>query len=180
MEAAYSKLVERLGQVQDIVGAASVLAWDQRTQMPVAGAAARADQLATLTRLAFERFTSDEVGELLGEVEPWAASLDYDSDEASLVRVTRREYDKARRVPLDLRAEIAKAGALGEPVWRQARKDSDFPLFKPVLEQMVELKKRYIECFHPVDEPYDALLDDFEPGMKTAEVRAVFDELRAG
>ena len=180
MEDRYAQLVERLGEVQDIAGAAGVLAWDQRTKMPEAGAGARADQLATLTRLAFERFTADEIGTLLDELHDWGESLDYDSVEASLLRMTRRDYDKARRVPLELRAEMARAGALSEPVWREARRKSDFELFRPHLEQAVELKKRYIECFQPVDEPYDALLDDFEPGMKTAEVRTVFDELKAG
>jgi carboxypeptidase Taq len=180
MEEVYGKLVARLGEVQDIAGAAGVLAWDQRTKMPAAGAHARADQLSTLTRLAFERFTSDEIGSLLDQLAPWAESLEYGSVEASLIRVTRRDYDKARRVPIELRAEMARAGALAEPVWREARKTSDFALFLPHLEHAVELKKRYIECFQPVDEPYDALLDDFEPGVKTAEVRAVFDELKAG
>ncbi len=180
MQDTYAKLVERLGEVQDIAGAAGVLAWDQRTMMPEAGAHARADQLATLTRLTFERFTSDEIGSLLDGLEAWGASLDYDSVEASLLRVTRRDYDKARRVPLELRAEIARAAALAEPVWREARRQSDFDMFLPYLERAVELKERYIECFQPVDEPYDALLDDFEPGMKTAAVRAVFDELKAG
>jgi carboxypeptidase Taq len=180
MQERYEELVERLGEVQDITSAAGILAWDQRTKMPEAGARARADQLATLTRLAFERFTSDEIGSLLDELSDWGSSLDYDSTEASLLRITRRDYDKARRVPIDLRAEIARAGALSEPVWREARRTSNFELFRPQLEQAVELKKRYIECFQPVDEPYDALLDDFEPDMKTAEVRAVFDELKAG
>jgi carboxypeptidase Taq len=180
MQERYEELVERLGEVQDIAGAGGVLAWDQRTQMPEAGARARADQLATLTRLAFERFTADEIGELLDELSDWGGSLDHDSTEASLLRITRRDYDKARRVPIDLRAEIARAGALAEPVWREARRTSNFEVFRPHLEQAVELKERYIECFQPVDEPYDALLDDFEPGMKTAEVRAVFDELKTG
>jgi carboxypeptidase Taq len=180
VEETYGKLVARLGEVQDINGAAGVLAWDQRTKMPAAGAPARADQLSTLTRIAFERFTSDELGELIDELEPWAASLDYDSDEASLIRVARRDYDKARKVPIELRAEMARASALGDPIWREARSTSDFQLFLPHLERAVELKKRYIECFQPVDEPYDALLDDYEPGVKTAEVRAVFDELKAG
>src|SRR5437667_12723772 len=114
MQERYEKLVERLGEVQDIAGGAAVLAWDQRTKMPEAGARARADQLATLTRLAFERFTSDEIGSLLEALEDWGASLDYDSTEAGLLRITRRDYDKARRVPLDLRAEMARAGALSE------------------------------------------------------------------
>src|SRR5712691_58661 len=148
--------------------------------MPPAGAGARADQLSTLTRVAFERFTADEIGSLLEELRPHEQSLDRDSPEASMIRVTRRDYEKARRVPLDLRAEMAHAAALGEPVWREARRTSDFGLFLPYLEQAIELKKRYIECFQPVDEPYDALLDDYEPGMKTAEVRAVFAELRDG
>ena len=180
MQERYEELVGRLGEVQDITGAAGILAWDQRTKMPEAGARARADQLATLTRLAFERFTSDEIGSLLDGLSDWGSSLDYDSTEASLLRATRRDYDKARRVPIDLRAEIARAGALSEPVWREARRTSDFELFRPHLEHAVDLKERYIECFQPVDEPYDALLDDFEPGMKTAEVRAVFDELKTG
>jgi len=180
MQERYDQLVERLGEVQDITGAAGVLAWDQRTKMPEAGAHARADQLATLVRLAFERFTADEIGSLLDELEDWGSSLDYDSAEAGLLRITRRDYDKARRVPIDLRAEIARAGALSEPIWREARRTSNFELFRPPLEQAVELKQRYIECFQPVDEPYDALLDDFEPGLKTAEVRAVFDELKEG
>ncbi len=180
MVTSYEKLAELLGEVQDIVAAAGVLAWDQRTMMPAAGAAARADQLSTLTRLAFERFTADEIGGLLEELRPYEESLDYDSLEASLIRVTRRDYEKACRVPLELRAEMARAGALAEPVWREARRTSSFELFLPYLEQAIELKKRYIECFQPVDEPYDALLDDYEPGMKTAEVRAVFAELRDG
>jgi carboxypeptidase Taq len=180
MEETYAKLVERLGEVADIGGAVGVLGWDQRTKMPEAGARARADQLSTLVRLSFERFTSDEIGSLLDELEDWGESLDHDSVEASLLRITRRDYDKARRVPLELRAEIARASALADPVWREARQTSNFELFRPCLEHAVELKKRYIECFQPVDEPYDALLDDYEPGMKTAEVRAVFDELKAG
>jgi carboxypeptidase Taq len=180
MEDRYAKLVERLGEVQDIIGAAGILGWDQRTKMPEAGAEARADQLATLTRLAFERFTADEIGSLLDELADWGGSLEHDSVEAALIRTARRDYDKATRVPIELRAEMARAGALAEPVWREARRTSDFELFRPYLEQNVELKLRYIECFQPVDEPYDALLDDFEPGVTTAEVRAVFDELKTG
>src|SRR5579859_696426 len=176
----YATLLGRLGEVQDIAGAAGILSWDQRTKMPEAGAGARADQLSTVTRLAFERFTSDEIGALLDELEDWGTTLDYDSTEAGMLRMTRRDYCKARRVPLELRADMARAAALSEPVWREARRNSDFDLFLPHLEQAVELKKRYIECFQPVDEPYDALLDDFEPGMKTAEARAVFGELKAG
>src|SRR5215468_814202 len=110
MQERCEKLVERLGEVQDIAGAAGVLSWDQRTMMPEAGAQARADQLSTLVRLAFARFTADEVGALLDELDDWGKSRDYESTEAALLRVTRRDYDKARRMPIELRAEMAREG----------------------------------------------------------------------
>src|SRR5262249_12632056 len=122
---------------------------------------------------------ADELGELLEELGPYEESLDYDADEASLIRWTRRDRDKELRVPAELREEQTRAGAEAFPVWVQARRDSDFALFQPYLERNVELRRRYAECFE-VDEPYDALLDDFEPGMKTAEVREVFARLRDG
>ena len=102
----------------------------------------------------------------------------YDSDEASLIRLVRRDWEKARRVPAELRAEMTRAASLAMPVWVKARQESDFSQFLPALRENFELRRRYVECFDDYDEPYDVLLDDFEPGMKTAEVRAVFDRLK--
>ena len=180
MEHTYEELRSRLAEVHDLGVIAMLLAWDQRTMMPRGGAPARADQLATITRLAHERFVSEEIGRRLDEVTPWAESLDYDSVEASLVRVVRRDYEKAVRVPPDLRAEMSRASALAQPEWEQARATSDFARFLPHLERGLELEREYVACFDPADEEYDILLDDYEPGMKTAEVRAVFNELKAG
>jgi carboxypeptidase Taq len=120
----------------------------------------------------------DEVGRLLEELGPFEEGLDHDSDEASLLRVTRRDWEKARRIPTELREELTRAGAAAYAAWIEARRDSDFAAFLPYLRRNVELKLRYLECFPDVDEPYDALLDDFEPGMKTAEVRAVFEVMK--
>ena len=147
--------------------------------MPPQGGPVRAMQLATVSKLLHEQLVSDELGALLEELRPYEDSLDHDSDEASLIRVTRRDRDKELRVPAELREEQARAGAEGFPVWVEARRTSDFELFRPYLEHNVELRRRYAECFE-VDEPYDALLDDFEPGMRTAEVREVFAQLRDG
>ncbi len=180
MNKAYDELTNRLAEVVDLFGAAAVLGWDHRTMMPRNGAAARAEQLGTISRIAHEMFISPEIGKLLDEVEPWAEEQDYASIEASLVRVTRRDYDKAVRVPPELSAEMSRAGAMAVPVWDEARKASDWAMFQPHLEQAIELKRRYVDCFEPADEDYDVLLDDYEPGMKTAEVRAVFDELKTG
>jgi carboxypeptidase Taq len=178
VNATYDDLRRRLAEVRDLEKAQELLYWDQVVMMPANGAAVRADLRSTLGRLAHERLIDDEIGRLLEELGPWAESLPYDSDEASLVRVARRDWEKARKVPTELAAETAKVTAESEQVWAAARRDSDFAAFKPWLDRVLELRRRYVECFAPYDDPYDPLLDDFEPGMTTAEVRVVFDRLK--
>ncbi len=178
MDRAYLELKHRLAEIVDLRRAAGLLSWDQHTMMPPGGATARAEQLATVGRVAHEMFISDEIGRLLDDLRSYEAELDPDSDEASLIRVARRDWEKARRVPGDLRAEMTRAGVLGYHAWVQARRDSDFSTFLPHLEKNVELKHRYVECFEPADELYDVLLDDYERGMKAAEARAVLDDVR--
>jgi carboxypeptidase Taq len=176
--AAYDELTARLAPIVDLRRAAAVLLWDQQTMMPPAGADIRSEQLATLQRTAHERFVSDETGRLLDELRSYEESLDPESDEASLIRVTREDYEKAVRVPADLRAEMTRAASRGLQAWMKAKEASDFEAFMPALERNYELRMRYVECFEPAEEPYDILLDDYERGMKTAEVRAIFDRLK--
>jgi carboxypeptidase Taq len=178
MTAAYDELRARLTEIHDIGRAAGVLAWDQRVTMPPLGAAARAETLATLSRIAHEKFVDDEIGRLLEQPRPFEESHDHDSDEASLVRVTRRDWEKARRVPASLRAEITRAAVRGQQAWVQARRESDFASFLPYLRRNVELKLRYVDCFEWSDSPYTVLLDDYEPFMTTTEVADVFARLR--
>jgi carboxypeptidase Taq len=175
----FDELKARLAEIHDLRRAQEILFWDQTVMMPRGGGPARGAQVTTLDRIAHEKFVSDEIGRLLDDLAGYEDSLDYDSDQASLIRTTRRDWEKLRRVPADLAAEITGAAAEAHDVWAKAREDDDYALFLPHLEKAVDLKRRYIECFDGFDEPYDALLDDFEPGMKTAEVRAVFDELKA-
>jgi carboxypeptidase Taq len=172
------ELQARLAEGADLRRAAGVLGWEQRVTMPPRGTEARADQLATLGRIAHERFVDDEVGRLLDAAEPLVESLPYDSDDRSLVRVTRRDWEKARRVPTELREEMTRAAARGHHAWVEARRTNDFASFLPYLRTNVELKRRYVECFEWPDSPYTALLDEYEPGMETTEVREVFAVLR--
>jgi carboxypeptidase Taq len=178
MQTAYDTLRNLLAEIVDLRRVANLASWDQHVVMPPGGSRARAEQLATLGRITHERFVSDEIGRLLEELRPHEEQLPYDSDEACLIRITRRDWEKARRVPPDLSAEITRAGALAYEAWVAARKNSDFQTFLPFLERNVELKHRYVECFDQPDELYDVLLDDFEPGMKAAEARAVLEDLR--
>jgi len=178
MQTALKDLKERVGEIQDLDRTSSLLGWDQQVKMPPGGGAVRAEQLATIDRIAHEALTSEEMGRLLDKLAPLEGTLDYDSDEASLIRLVRRDWEKARRVPAELRAEMSRAASLAMPVWVKARQESDFSQFLPALRHNFDLRRRYVECFDDYDEPYDVLLDDFEPGMKTAEVRGVFDRLK--
>ena len=174
------QLQERLGKITDLERISRLLSWDQQTMMPPAGSDHRADHLATLRRAAHELLIADETGRLLDELRPLEASLEPDSDDAALIRLTRREYEKAVRVPTDLRAEMAHAAAQARPAWIKAKAESNFKVFLPALERNFELRQRYVACFEEVEEPYDILLDDFEPYTTTAEVREIFGEVKAG
>ena len=179
MEQRFADLKGRLAEIHDLRRALEILFWDQTVMMPPGGDSVRGAQLTTLDRIAHEKFISPEIGELLDGLADYEQQLDYDSDEASLIRTTRRDWRKASQVPAELAAEITGAAAEAHNVWAKAREESDYELFLPHLERAVELKRRYIDCFEGYDEPYDVLLDNFEPGMKTAEVRTVLDDLKA-
>jgi carboxypeptidase Taq len=163
-----------LYEIADIKHAESLLDWDSRVFMPPRGAKPRAGTAATLARLSHDRLTSDELGEVLEALD----EVDGDSSDGALVRVTRRLWERTRRIPSELAGEMAEASGVSVAAWDEAKARSDFPSFRPHLERQLELKRRYIECFPEMDEPYDVLLDDYEEGMTTAEVVRVFDRLK--
>ena len=175
----FDELLRRLGEISDLERAGSLLAWDQETKMPPLGAPVRAEQLATLTRLAHERWISPELGSLLEELRELEESSEPESLEASVIRVARRDYEKKRNVPSDLRAEMRRAGSLGYVAWLEARDAADYEILRPHLERGLALTHEYVACFAPFDDPYDPLLDDHEPGMPTADVAAIFARLKA-
>jgi carboxypeptidase Taq len=171
-------LRQLVGTVFDLHAAAKVLSWDQQTYMPPGGAQVRASQLATLSQLAHEKFTSDEFGAALEAARSAVQELDPDSDDARLVRWLDREYDKQRKVPFEWVGAFHHTTSLADQAWKAARAASDFLQFKPHLEKIVKLRREYAEFFAPYEHVYDPQLDNFERGMSTAEVKAVFEALR--
>jgi len=171
-------LKKLVGEVYDLNAASSVLAWDQQVLMPPGGAEGRAAQLATLSSLAHTKFTSNELGEALDAAQGETDKLDADSDEARLVSVVRREYEKQRKVTAEWVAEYSRATSLAHQTWQKAKAESDFGSFAPKLKEIFQLRRDYADFFKPYDHVYDPLLDDFEPGMKAADVQAIFDDLR--
>ncbi len=171
-----NQLKEILGEVSDLNHAASVLDWDQQVNMPPGGGEARGQHLATLGRISHQKSTSDEVGKLLEDLKQEFSGSD--SDDGALVRVAARNFDKAIRVPAEFVAERAVVTTASFEAWVKAKRKSDFSIFLPHLEKVMELMRNYVSYFPPADHPYDVLLDDYEPGMKTVEVKEIFDEVR--
>ncbi|MHB8589511.1 MAG: carboxypeptidase M32 [Candidatus Dormibacteraceae bacterium] len=178
MSDSLERLKAILAEVTDLSRAAAMLEWDQETYMPPGGVGARSDQLATLSRLSHVRFTGDEVGRLLGALEDETSGMPFDSYEASLVRVTRRDYEQERRLPPELVSEAARASSAARPVWEKARREADFKIFAPALEKNVELNRQIADALGYQDRPYDALLDRYEPGLTTGELETIFAELK--
>jgi carboxypeptidase Taq len=178
MTPAIDRLNALMGEVLDLRYASGLLGWDERVCMPPGGVPLRGQMLATIQRLAHERFTSPELGNLL---EAAARELEQvtDGEEAGRIfRITRRDYERATRVPAEYVTEHAQVTSAAHEAWKRARERSDYSIFQPHLQHVVRLKQAYAEFFQPLEHPYDALLDDYEPGIRTAEVRSLFKELR--
>jgi carboxypeptidase Taq len=175
---ALRELKDILAEITDLSRAAALLEWDQETYMPPGGIGARAEQLSTLLRIAHVRLASTEVGRLLEKLESDLKDEPFDSDEASLIRVTRRDYDEAKKIPAELVSEIAHAGTVARPAWEKARKEEKFEIFAPFMEKTVELNRKVADALGYEDRPYDALINRTEPGMTTAQLETIFAELK--
>lgn len=179
VEATYQDLLTRLRGAAVLGSCASVLGWDEQTYLPPAGADHRAEQLATLAGLTHERATSPRIGELLAELEQSGSLGEPMSPMAVNVREARQTYDRTTKLPRALVEELSRTTTLSQTAWVTARKKSDFAEFQPWLEKMVGLKREQAEAIgYSGGVPYDALLDEFEPGASSREIAATFAPLR--
>ncbi len=179
MSKRYEALRQHLRELAALNSALGLLGWDQETMMPPRAAAARADELSLLSRLAHERATAPELGELLSDCEADEA-LNTDAATAANLREIRHDYDKARKLPTEFVAEFSQTTSHALEAWKAARSDSDFSTFRPWLEKLLGLARRKAEYFGVPEggELYDALLDEFEPGMTADVVESTFAPLR--
>jgi carboxypeptidase Taq len=173
---ALEKLRDRMAELCDLSAMEMLAVWDQLVMMPAEGAPARAQQLGTLARLTHERATGEEVGAWLDEL----ATAQLDELDRDIVRIARRDWGRARRVPTELAVELAQASAQGQESWRAAREADDFAAFAPALERNVELARAYGECVAEQEQgPYDALLGDYDYGLSAEQLRRLFTSLAA-
>jgi len=180
MSKQYEQLVSRLREAAVLGSVANLLAWDQETMMPPQAADFRAEELSMLSRLAHERLTASRVGELLEACEK-DTHLASDARVAANIREMRRDFDRRRKLPSSLVAEMSEVNSRAMVAWKEARANSDFAAFQPWLERQLELNRRKAECYGAPEggEAYDALLEDFEPGMRGSELEAIFGPLRS-
>lgn len=168
-----------LAEIHDIHAAAALLHWDQSTYMPPGGAAARGRQIATLRQIAHEKFTNGTIAQLLADLESYEAELPYESDAASLIRLTRRNCDRASRIPSEYTARSSQLRSECYHAWAQARPANNFALVQPYLEQMLELSQEYASFFPGYEHIADPLIEVSDYGMTATSIQAVFAELRS-
>lgn len=178
IDADFAELKQRLKTIEDLRNAEKLLVWDQATYMPSGGAEARGRQLGLLSSLAHERLTDPALGRLLDSVATWAEAQSPDSDAAALVRVARRDYGRATRVPSAFVHRLAEHTAATYHAWQHARPADDFAAVRPLLEKTVGLSREFAAFYPGSAHPCDPLIDRAEEGMTVEAVRAIFGELR--
>lgn len=171
---AYEQLLERFRDISRLGASLALLDWDQETYMPSGGVEGRAEQIALLSALMHEKLTSDETGALLERAEPGRS----DAFGETNVREARRQYEREKKLPTDLVRRTAQASAVAKSAWAKARGKDDFAEFAPHLSTLIELKREAADLIGFEGERYDALMDEFEPGMTAAAIAPVFAELR--
>jgi carboxypeptidase Taq len=171
-------LLQRIHEIDDLEKAAAVLAWDRDVNMPRAGLTGRVQQMTTLSRLIHDGFTADATGALIEAAAAELDGADYDSNGAALIRVLRRSYADATKLPTEYVERRTRISGEARHAWEKARADDDFASFRPWLAEVVALAQEAARLYGYRDEPYDALLDKYETAASTAEVRALFAALR--
>lgn len=185
LEAAWRHITAHAREMALLESVDSLLNWDERTMLPSRGGAFRAEQITLVTRLLHERRTDPRYGEQLARLQDagWETAADDQESErvlqAAALRELRRDYDRHTRLPPRLVEELARTSVLGQQAWVEARRRNDYALFQPLLDTMIRLKREQAEALGFEGTPYDALLDEFEPGARTDQVTRVLQDLRA-
>ncbi len=172
---AYEQLVRELREIGTFGTVSALLGWDEQVMLQPGGTEFRSDQSALMARLIHERFTSEDVGDRIAKLEAQALG----GDAAVIVREARREYDRATKLPTSLVEAISKTTVLSQSAWIEARKKNDFAIFAPWLSRMLDLKRQEAACIGSKSgNPYDALLDAYEPGESAESLTAIFDKMK--
>ena len=178
MQEKLNQLKQMLFEIYDLNGMIALADWDQKTNMPEGGAEDRGHHLETLSRIIHYKSTSEELERLLEALLPDAARMDSAADDACLIRKAQRTLEKEKKVPVQWVTEFARLTTMAQSAWEKAKDQSSYGVFKPHLKRVIEMRREYSSFFMPYAHIYDPQIDDFEEGLKTAEIVAIFDVLR--
>jgi carboxypeptidase Taq len=178
-EQAYDELVRRSREDTLLSSCLELLDWDEEVYMPRGGVEHRAEQMALLAGIAHDRETDPRYDELLTTLEASSLISDSESPQAVNVREIRRDYDRQRRMPRRLVEETARVTTRASQAWAQARRTDDFKMFAPWLDKVFALAREEAEAVGYASVPYDALVEDYEPGMTTGQLSKLFVQLEA-
>lgn len=179
MDSKLAKLKEYLTEISDLKAALAVLSWDQMTFMPPGGAESRSRQMATLERLAHEKFIDPAIGKLLDDLQPLLSELPFESEDAALIRVTTRDYQQAVKIPPSFAAEFSAHTSKTYEAWARARQEGNFKIVEPLLEKTLEYSRRMADFYPGYQHIADPLIDQLDEGMTVAIIRPIFEKLRA-
>ena len=177
-QSAFESLCDYVRETALLVSTSALLEWDQQTMLAPSGADYRSAQLTFLAGEIHRRNTSSQLEELLGQLVESELATDPSSITGCIISGIDKKFKRTRKLPVRLVQALTRACADGHQIWVQARQANDFSKFRPALEHIVKLKQEQAEAIGYRDSPYDALLDEFEPGAKTAEVADVLERLR--
>jgi carboxypeptidase Taq len=177
-QATYDELCKFVRETALLTSTRQLMEWDERVNLPLAAGPYRADQVRYLAGLVHQRQTAPQIGEWLTRLADSPLAADPYSDPGAVIRRLRRDYDKRTKLPQRLVEELARLGVIGQQTWAESRKANSFAMFRPVLEQILERKREEAEAIGYDEAIYDALLDDYEPGERTANVARVLAALR--
>lgn len=173
-----NQLKKYLNKIEDLNHTNALLEWDHQVNMPTSAEEERSELMATITEISHNLETSDELGRMIYDLEKELVNSDEESDDVALVKVAKRNFERQSKIPTDLVVEFSKTTGNAFSKWQYAKENNDFNHFAPDLKKIVELSKSIAECFSPYDHIYDPLLDQYEPGMKTIEVKEIFESIR--
>ncbi|MGC8954895.1 MAG: carboxypeptidase M32 [Fervidobacterium sp.] len=152
--------------------AASLLYWDMQTYMPLHAGPYRAEVISEISSYAFRLLVDNALGKMLEEAIP-----ESDIDKA-MIKVGKKDYEKYKKIPVEIFEELSRTSAISEQEWQKAKPTGDFSKVRPHLERLVELNQKIAEILGYKDEPYDALLDQFEPGMSAKKIENILSPLK--
>lgn len=180
MNEAYKTLLKEVHDYFVLTQIHSILDWDFETYMPPKGVQQRSEELAMIATLQHDRIANPKIGELIHVIRNDPNYFFLGEEKRRDIELIERKYNRESKIPKELVENIAKHIPIAIDAWKKAKKESNYSLFKPALDKMLKLTKEKANYLDPNKEPFDALVDKYEPGMSSAQFTTLFNELKAG